>query len=180
MSVDIRGDSLPLDLLPAFTDVIAQVRGHAVGTLAMRGTLKRPSLVGALSWTNGSLKIVPTGVIVNNITGAVRMARDTIYVDSLAGQSGGGPVRLTGRMYVGNWREPAFDLYVVANEAQILNNGKGHVDAAWASASRDHSFRVRHGHVEREEWRSYIPESSKKSLVTPAIPRCSRSSWTPP
>ena len=171
MSVQLRGDSLPLDLIPAFTDMIAQVRGHAAGTLAMRGTLRRPSIAGALTWTNGSLKVVPTGMIVNNIAGSVRMARDTIYVDSLAGQSGGGPVKLTGRMYVGNWREPAFDLHVVATEAQILNNDHGRVDAD-VGLSLTGPFRDAYvaGLLHVKSGVVYIPESSRKSLVNPGDP----------
>jgi translocation and assembly module TamB len=171
MTVRLQGDSLPLDLIPAFTDVVAQVRGHAAGTFAMGGTLRRPSMAGAVTWTNGSFKIMKTGVIVNNIAGAVRMARDTVFVDSLAGQSGGGPVHLTGRMYVGNWREPTFDLHVVATDARILNTDKGRLDAdvglsltgPFRNAYVTGLLNVRSGVI-------YIPESSRKMLVNPGDP----------
>jgi translocation and assembly module TamB len=171
MTVDVRGDSLPLDLIPAFTDLIANVRGHAAGSFAMRGTLRNPTFAGALTWMYGSLDVVPTGMTVNGITGAVRMARDTVFVDSLAGQSGGGPVRLTGRLYVGNWREPAFDLHLVAHEAEILDNDKGQIDAdvglsltgAWRSPYLAGMLNAKSGVI-------YVPETSRKSLVNPGDP----------
>jgi translocation and assembly module TamB len=129
MRVDVSGDSLPLDLIPIFTDAVAQVRGTARGSFTMRGTLQRPVLAGALTWANGSMKIVPTGVVVENIAAAVRMARDTVWVDSIAGTSGKGPITIRGRLYVGNWREPAFDLHLVGTDAVVLDNERGKLDA---------------------------------------------------
>jgi autotransporter translocation and assembly factor TamB len=49
MAVDLVADSLPLELIPQFTSVISNLHGRAAGKVAMRGTLKRPSLVGALT-----------------------------------------------------------------------------------------------------------------------------------
>src|SRR5207247_864157 len=83
------------------------MRGVAAGAFAVRGTLKRPTFAGAVKWTRGSMRIVPTGMFVHDIAASVRMERDTIFVDSIAGVSGRGPVTLTGRMYVGSWRDPA-------------------------------------------------------------------------
>ena len=166
MNVEIRGDSLPIDLIPAFTDVISNVRGHAAGTVAMGGTLRRPTIAGGLVWTNGSFRIVPTGMTVNNIVGSVRMARDTVFVDSIAGQSGGGPVKLTGRLYVGNWREPAFDLHLIATDAQILNNDRGRLDAdAGLSLTGPFDNAYVAGALNAKSGVVYIPESNQKTLV---------------
>jgi translocation and assembly module TamB len=166
MRVDIRGDSLPLDLIPAVTDAVAEVGGIAAGTFAMRGTLKRPSLVGALTWRSGSIKIVPTGVTVRDIAGSVRMARDTVFVDSLVGHSGKGPVRLSGRMYVGSWRAPSFDLHLVANEAEILNNNRGRMDAdVGLSLTGPFENAYVAGLVHIRQGVGYIPEASRKTLV---------------
>lgn len=171
MRVDVSGDSLPLDLIPALTEMIANVGGTASGRLAMRGTLKRPTLVGAVAWANGSMKIVPAGVIVHDITASVRMARDTVFVDSIAGVSGKGPVKLTGRMYVGNWRAPAFDLHLVGDEAEVLNNDRGKL-AADIGLSMTGPFNDAYvaGAVRVRQGVGYIPESSHKSLVNAGDP----------
>ncbi|HVX39756.1 MAG TPA: translocation/assembly module TamB domain-containing protein [Gemmatimonadaceae bacterium] len=133
MAVDLVADSLPLELIPHFTDLVSNLHGHAFGQVSLRGTLKRPALVGALAWQHGSVMINQTGATINDIGASIRMANDTVYVDSIAG-SAKGPVRVRGTLAVGNWREPTFNLYLVSNGAQLLNNQWGNlrVDAGLA------------------------------------------------
>jgi translocation and assembly module TamB len=171
MRVEMRGDSLPLDLIPAVTDAVASIRGKASGTFVMGGTLARPSFAGAVSWKNGSMKIVPTGVTVHDITASIRMARDTVFVDSIAGVSGKGPVRLAGHLYVGDWRAPEFDLHLVGDEAEILHNDHGRLDAN-VGLSLTGPFKNAYvaGAVHIRQGVGYIPESSHKSLVNPGDP----------
>ena len=126
MAVDLVGDSLPLELIPQFTDLVANMHGHAAGKVSLRGTLKRPMLVGAFALDHGAVKILSTGATITNIGAAVRMANDTVYIDSVAGLARG-PVRLRGTIAVGNWREPAFNLYLVSSGAELLNNDKGRI-----------------------------------------------------
>jgi translocation and assembly module TamB len=62
------------------------------------------------------------------------MLNDTVYVDSLVGWAKG-PVRVRGTLAVGNWREPAFNLFLVANGAELFNNkrlAKVRIDAGLA------------------------------------------------
>jgi translocation and assembly module TamB len=171
MQVDVRGDSLPLDLIPAVTDVVSNVGGIAAGTFTMRGTLQRPSLVGALAWKSGSIKIVPTGVVVRDIAASVRMARDTVFVDSIAGRSGGGTVSLSGRLYVGNWREPAFDLHLVGTDAEILRNDRGRLDAD-VGLSLTGPFKNAYvaGLVHVRQGVGYIQETSRKTVINAGDP----------
>lgn len=171
LQVNVTGDSLPLDLIPGFTDMVEQVRGHAVGAVALRGTLRRPSLAGGLTWANGSIRIVKTGMLIEGINASVRMARDTIFVDSLAGRSGKGTVRLSGRMYVGSWRAPAFDLHLAGTNAEVINNDHGRLNAdiglsltgPWANAYVAGLVHVRAGVA-------YMPEPTSKQLVNPGDP----------
>ena len=171
MRVDVVGDSLPLDLIPALTDAIANVRGVAAGRLALRGTLQRPTFAGALTWTNGSMVIVPTGVTVEQITASVRMARDTIFVDSIAGRAGDGPVRMSGRLYVGNWRAPSFDLSASAVDALVLDNERGELTAnAGLSLTGPWDNAYVAGLVNIQQGVIYIPEPDNKQVVNPGDP----------
>lgn len=171
MHVDVSGDSLPLDLIPALTDAVAHIGGTARGALAMRGTLKRPSLAGALTWTNGSMKIMSTGVVIRNIAASVRMARDTVFVDSIAGRSGRGTVRMQGRMYVGNWREPEFDLHLVGTNAEVLDHKRGRMDAD-VGLSLTGPFKSAYvaGLVHVRQGVGYIPETSSKRVINAGDP----------
>ncbi len=123
MQVDVVADSLPIDLLPQCTDLVSNVRGRAVGRFAMRGTLRRPSFVGALALTGASATLNPTGARLENINGALRMANDTVFVDSLVAWAKG-PIRVRGTLAVGNWREPAMNLFLVTNGAEVFNNDR--------------------------------------------------------
>ncbi|HEY4218934.1 MAG TPA: translocation/assembly module TamB domain-containing protein [Gemmatimonadaceae bacterium] len=133
MQVDVVADSLPLELIPQFTGLVTNVHGRAAGKFSMRGTLKQPSLVGALALDKGSLKLVSTGATFTDMTAVVRMANDTVYVDSVSAKARG-DVRLRGNIAVGDWRQPSFNLYLIASGAELLNNDIGdlRVDAGVA------------------------------------------------
>ena len=72
MSVDVNADSLPIDLLPQFTDFVSNVQGRAVGRFSMRGTLRRPTLVGAFAVTDASATLNSTGARFTSIARKVR------------------------------------------------------------------------------------------------------------
>jgi len=126
MSVDLAADSLPLELIPQFTDVISNFHGRAYGRVAMRGTLKRPSLVGQMALRNGTVMLNSTGATFDNLNAAIRMANDTVYVDSVAAKAIG-DVHLRGSLAVGDWREPAFNLYLTSSGAELMNNDHGRI-----------------------------------------------------
>jgi len=137
----------------------------------MRGTLKRPTFAGAVTWLNGSMTIVPTGMQVTDIAASVRMARDTVFVDSIAGYAGKGPIRLTGRLYVGNWREPAFDLHLVGTDAMVLDNERGKLDAD-VGLSLTGPFRNAYvaGLLNVRSGVIYIPETHGKRVINAGDP----------
>ena len=113
MSVDVVADSLPLELIPKFTDVVSDVHGRAAGKMSMRGLLRRPTLVGGFTLAQGSMTLTATGARLEDMVASIRMANDTVYVDSIAGWAKG-PVAVRGSLAVGNWREPTFNLYLVS------------------------------------------------------------------
>lgn len=123
MAVDVTADSLPIDLVPQFTDLVSNVHGHAAGKISMRGTLSRPTLVGAVAMDHGTVTLNQTGATIEDVTGTVRMANDTVFVDSLAGWAKG-PVTVRGTLAVGSWREPSFNLFLVSSGAELFNNSQ--------------------------------------------------------
>lgn len=133
--VDLVADSLPLELIPQFTDVVSTVHGRAAGKVAMRGTLRRPVLVGGFELDRGVVTVSATGATIEDIAATVRMANDTVYIDSIAGWAKG-PVRVRGTLAVGNWREPSFNVFLVAQGAELLHNKYGKVRAEAGLALR--------------------------------------------
>ena len=133
MSVDVVGDSLPIDLIPQFTNLVTNVHGRAAGRVALRGTARRPSLTGGVVLDHGTVTIASTGATVRDVGASLRMARDTVFVDSLAGWARG-PVRVRGTLDVKHVSEPGFDLYLLARGAELLDDeyGRVRVDAGVA------------------------------------------------
>lgn len=164
--IDLVADSLPLDVLPQFTDAITNVRGRVIGSVAIRGTLRNPQTVGALALDLGSFGIAPLGVVVRDIRGNLRMQGDTIVVDSIIGRSGGGTVRVAGGLGVEKLTQPSFDLELLALDARVLNNETGriradasiHVEGPFDGVYISGGATLRDGVI-------YIPEPDNKKVI---------------
>ncbi len=128
IQVNVDADSLPIGLLGEFTDVVASVDGLAAGAFRVRGTVKSPELVGALTLSNGSALVVPAGIALHNISGRIRLVGDSITVDSLVAFNAG-RVLVRGSIGIKDITSPSFDLYLVANGATVLDNELGRVRA---------------------------------------------------
>ena len=165
INVTLVSDSLPLDLLPRLTDVVTDVKGRAIGNVTVGGTLKRPVLNGSLTLTDGEFKLAATGMFLQAVNGHVRMTGDSVFVDSVSATAGG-PVRLTGTLAVGDWREPAFNLFLTATGAELLNNKSGQIHAdAGLRISGPFTNAYVSGQVTVLRGVIYVPESSGKKLV---------------
>jgi hypothetical protein len=126
--VDVRSDGLPLDLVSRFTDIVENVRGRAFGVVTVRGTTRRPQTAGALALLDGSVRIVPTGMQLDNLVASIRLAGDTVVIDSIVGRSGG-RVFARGGIGIQSLAEPSFDLHLEADNARVLDNDRGSLRA---------------------------------------------------
>jgi translocation and assembly module TamB len=165
MSVDVVADSLPVELIPQFTDVVSNVHGLAYGRVALRGTLRRPRLLGALAVQKGTMMLNSTGATFTDMRASVHMLGDTVLVDSVYAWAQG-PVRLRGSLAIGNWREPAFNLYLTSEGAELMNNdhGKVRVDAGLAlTGPFDNAYLS--GAVTVTQGVIYAPEPTGRHLI---------------
>ncbi|MFL5614684.1 MAG: translocation/assembly module TamB domain-containing protein [Gemmatimonadaceae bacterium] len=129
IAADVTADSLPLELIPAFTSVVTDVHGKAAAQVVLRGTFDKPSVSGGLTINRGTVKLAPTGMYLENMAGSIRLASDTVRIDSLVAKSGRGTISLTGGLRVASLRDPAFNLFLVAHNAEVLDNAHGRLDA---------------------------------------------------
>ena len=165
LSVSLASDSLPIGLIPQFTDAITDVGGRALGNVSVAGTLKKPVLKGNVTLNDVHFRLVATGALLEHVNGSVRMTGDSVYVDSITAIANG-PMRLSGTLAIGNWREPSFDLAFVARDAQLISNASGevhadadlHISGALAKPDVTGAVTVLHGVL-------YIPESRGKKII---------------
>jgi translocation and assembly module TamB len=173
MSVDVRSDSMPLDVLPKFTDAVSEVSGRLIGVVAARGTPRKPSIAGAAAVDFASFRVVPMGVTLRNLFGALRMRGDTVVIDSLAGRAGGGRVSVTGGLATADLSKLGFDLRIAAEKALVMDTERGRIrtDAEIAVKGPYDDVHVT-GQARIVEGVVWIPESSRSEVISandPAI-----------
>jgi len=170
LRVDVRSDGLPLDLVSRFTDAVQDVGGRAFGVVTVRGTTRHPQATGALALLDGSVRLVPTGMRLNNIVASIRLLGDTVIIDSIVGRSGG-RVLARGGLGIRTLSQPSFDLQLVAQNARVIDNDQGSVRA-------DADLKV-HGPFDRtyvsgkvsvREGVVIVPESDNKDLISAGDP----------
>ena len=135
MEISLDADSLPLDILGELTDAISDVDGSVTGALRVRGTTRNPVYAGALSLADGRARIVPAGIEFHRMSGLLRLQGDTVTIDSLVGFNTG-RVLVRGGLDITQPTQPGFDLYLVANDATVLDNDVGRVRADAGLAMR--------------------------------------------
>jgi translocation and assembly module TamB len=165
IALNVNADSLPLDLIPQLSDVVANIKGDATGNFKLTGTLNHPTLSGDFSLARGSAKLVPIGVTVHDIYASIRMLRDTVVIDSIVGQAKG-RLALYGGVGIGSLREPSFDLRFDAQNALMLDNDKGTLRGD-ASLAMSGPFKEAHitGDVRIRDGVVYIPPSDDKNVI---------------
>jgi translocation and assembly module TamB len=170
IDVKLASDSLPVALIPQFTDLVTDVAGSGSLHVSVGGTLKKPVLNGDMKLRDAQFKLAASGTFMHEVNGDVRMTGDTVHVDSIAGTANG-PVRLAGTVAVGDWREPSFNLFLTASDAQLLNTDRGdiHADAGirlsgpLSNAYVSGQVTVLHGVL-------YVPTSNGKKLISAGDP----------
>jgi translocation and assembly module TamB len=170
ITADLEADSLPLELVPRVTDAVSNVGGLAQGVVRVRGTVNHPALAGALTLDRGRVGIVPLGVTLRDMAGSVRVAGDTVVIDSIAGYSGG-RVFLRGGLGIKKLSAPSMDFYLVAKGLRVLGNERGRVTLDAGLAARGPYDRVYvSGAVRDVHGVFYIPESQGKSVINAGDP----------
>jgi translocation and assembly module TamB len=161
----VTSDSLPLSLIPQFTDAITDVGGHAMARVTVGGTIKNPVLAGQLTLAGAGFRVAATGTRLTDANGVVRLAGDTVYVDSVRANAGG-PLRLGGTIAVKDFRRPVFRLVLTADDAKVLDNERGELvaDARLRIVGPFDSVAV-NGQTTIVRGVLYIPKSEGKNLV---------------
>ena len=171
IEVDVTADSLPLDALPKFTDVVSNVAGIAVGKVAVRGSIEKPELNGALALDLGGFRVVPTGMRVRDLKGTLRLAGDTLVIDSLAGFADKGPMRLEGGVGFASLSRPSFDLRLEATNARVLRNDQGEARADIQFSVYGPFDRVyANGQVRIRSGVIYLPEGEGRQVISSGDP----------
>jgi hypothetical protein len=165
ISLNIKGDSLPLALMPQFSDYVSNVSGKASGSFKLAGSLNKPQLTGQFQMHEGKARVVLAGINLDAIEASIRMMGDTVVIDSIAADSKG-RILLTGGIGLRPLTAPSFDLRLFTSGAQVLNNDHGQL-VIGANLAMVGPFKGAHvtGNVRVRQGVVYIPPSDNKNLV---------------
>jgi translocation and assembly module TamB len=108
---------------------------------------------------------VPLGVTMRDINGLIRLAGDSVVIDSLVGHANG-PIRVRGGIGVADLTRPSFDLRMVATNARVLDNDQGRINAD-ANIGIEGPFDAVHvtGTANVRNGVIYIPKSDGKDVI---------------
>ncbi len=165
IALNIKTDSLPLNLMPQFSQYVSNMKGQASGSFKVGGSLNHPQLTGQFGLHQGAARVVQAGINLNQIEASIRMLGDTVVIDSVAAYSKGRIV-LTGGIGLGALTAPSFDLKLQTQNAQVLNNQRGQLMVS-ANLAMTGPFKDAHvtGDVRIRQGFVYIPPSDNKNLV---------------
>lgn len=166
MDVTINADSLPVDLIPSFVGVVADVRGAMRGDLHVRGTLAKPRVEGSVTIANGEATLVPTGAKLKQLAARIRLERDTLVIDTLSARAGAGWILMRGGVDLRTLTRPGFDLHVVAENARMLDNDRGTLSAdAFVEIKGPFDGVMVSGSANVRNGVLYIPESDRAEVL---------------
>jgi hypothetical protein len=165
IALNINADSLPLDLMPQFTDYVSNVKGHVSSSFKVGGSLNHPQFTGQFALHGGQARVVQAGINLNAIEASVRLLGDTVVIDSVVANNKGRIV-LTGGLGLKSLTAPTFDLKLNTQNAQVMNNDRGELRVS-ANLAMNGPFKDAHvtGDVRIREGYIYIPPSENKNLV---------------
>jgi translocation and assembly module TamB len=166
---EIHLDSLPLDLVPQFTTAVRDVGGRVSGQVTVEGTITKPEPRGTLALDRGSATLVESGTLLRDVSGRVRMTRDSVIIDSLVATtpSTKGTLKLAGSLDLTDRAVPVLDLTATAQDARILSTRqRGRIDLdAKVSMAGPTTAPYISGSTTMRNAVIYIPESDGKHLV---------------
>jgi translocation and assembly module TamB len=165
IALNITADSLPMDMMPQFSDYVSNVSGRATGSFKLAGSLNKPQLTGQFAMHEGQARVVMAGIDLNQIEASIRMLGDTVVIDSIVGNNKG-RIALTGGIGLRPLTAPSFDLKLFTSGAQVLNNDHGQM-VVGANLAMVGPFKGAHvtGSLRLRQGVIYIPPSNNKNLV---------------
>ena len=170
MDLSIKADSLPLDMVPQLNTYVTNLKGKTVADFKVGGSLSRPEITGTFLLDSAQAYVVPLGLTFTRVNGSIRMLRDTVIIDSLVAYSGG-RIQISGGLGIGSLREPSFDLKVFANNATVLNDNDGKLNAN-INLAINGPFNDTHigGDVRILDGVLFVPKSEGKKIIGTSDP----------
>ena len=121
IAIRARGDSVDLAVVEAFTPNVRQVTGRLDVDARIEGTWEAPRLAGWVRFRDGAATVPGLGVRYQNISGAVRLAGDSILGDGLRIGGRFGVLEIGGGLRLERLTRPLLDLRLTASDFEVMD-----------------------------------------------------------
>ena len=120
-------DSLALGMLPLSSSSLEALQGTVAGEAHVRGTWAMPSYSGHAALRDGGVVVASTGMRVTGAVADLRVAGDTLRLDSLVARAGGA-LRAAGTVDLSDRTHPVLHLAASGRNLRVLDATRGLVD----------------------------------------------------
>jgi hypothetical protein len=124
---DVVLDSLALGALPLPTHGLEELRGRVAAAAHVRGSWAAPAVTGRAALRDGGVLVTSTGMRIADAVADLRLAGDTLRLDSLVARAGG-TLRASGIVDVSDRSRPTVDFAASGRNLRVLDATRGLVD----------------------------------------------------
>lgn len=121
LEIRARADSVDLAVVEAYTRNLRSVRGSARIDAQVGGAWDAPRLGGSIQLRDGSARVPALGVRYDRVSGAVRLAGDSLAADGLSLRSGDGDLAVTGAVRLEGLTRPVLGLTLEARDFLVID-----------------------------------------------------------
>ena len=121
LNIVVRGDSIDLALVEAFTPNLRQVSGLLNVDAQVQGTWETPRLAGHARFIQGAAYIPGLGVRYHSINGGVRLAQDSILSEGISLGTGLGELTIGGGIQLEKLTAPSLNLTLSARNFELID-----------------------------------------------------------
>jgi hypothetical protein len=129
--IDVVLDSLDLAALPLSSRSVDDVRGTLAGDAHVRGSWRAPEYAGRIALRGGEVTLVTTGMRIGDAVAMLRVAGDTLRLDSLVARDrrGEGILRGMGTISLADLSRPFVNVRLEGRDLRVMDQTRGVVDA---------------------------------------------------
>lgn len=123
VSVHITTNDFDLRLLNNYTDpdILRNLAGRIEGDVSLSGTVENLEMNGSMQLSNGTLRIVPAGITLNETVADLLFEPDKITLRQFSTRSGPGRLRAVGSADVDALQPGNINIEVTASQFRIMN-----------------------------------------------------------
>lgn len=170
LALHVVGDSIPLSAIGQFTESIADVDAAAAVDIRVGGTWQSVRGDGDAIVTLVSARVPATGTLLRNTRAVMRLAGDTVHVDTIVAEQAGG-ISGSGYAVLSPLANPTMQFQLRAVQARVLDDERGRLvaDADVRVAGTLDSLSVT-GHATVLNGLVFIPEPQTRQIINAEDP----------